>query len=43
MAQYTDHKDSTLVQMTLLGNEQTFEELVSRHERAAKGTAYKVT
>ncbi len=43
MTKHTDKKDDTLVQMTLLGDESAFEELVLRHERAVKGTAYKIT
>ncbi len=43
MTKFTDHKDDILVQMSLLGNDEAFEELVTRHERAVKGTAYKVT
>ncbi len=41
--QYTDKNDSTLVELTLLGEESAYEELVLRHERAVMGTAYKVT
>ncbi len=43
MNQYHDKDDSTLVQMTLLGDKSAFEELVIRHQRAVKGTALKVT
>lgn len=43
MTKYRDHKDDTLVQLALLGEDEAFEELVTRHERAVKGTAYKVT
>ncbi len=39
----TDYKDEVLVEMTLLGNNGAYEELVIRHEKAVKGTAYKVT
>ncbi len=39
----TDYKDEVLVEMTLLGNSGAYEELVIRHEKAVKGTAYKVT
>lgn len=43
MKNYRDTKDDTLVEMTLLGNERAYEELVTRHQNAVKGTAYKVT
>lgn len=43
MTVYNDKKDETLVELTLLGDEKAFEELVIRHERSVKGTAYKVT
>ncbi len=43
MNKYHDKDDSTLVQMTLLGDKSAFEELVTRHERAVNGTAYHVT
>ena len=43
MNKYFEKDDSTLVQMTLLGDESAFEELVTRHQRAVKGTAYNVT
>ena len=43
MNKYHDKDDSTLVQMTLLGDQSAFEELVTRHERAVNGTAYHVT
>ncbi len=43
MTKYRDHKDDTLVQLALLGQDEAFEELVTRHERAVKGTAFKVT
>ncbi len=35
--------DATLVELTLIGNDSAYEELVKRHEKAVKGTAYKVT
>ena len=35
--------DETLVELTLLGNDSAYSELVIRHEKAVKGTAYKVT
>ena len=43
MKNYKEHKDSILVDMTLLGDERAFEELVIRHEKSVKGTAYKTT
>ncbi|PWM65341.1 MAG: hypothetical protein DBX61_10475 [Clostridiales bacterium] len=43
MNKYFEKDDSTLVQMTLLGDESAFEELVTRHQRAVKGTAFNVT
>ncbi len=43
MTKYRDLKDDTLVHLALLGNDPAFEELVIRHTRAVKGTAYKVT
>ena len=43
MNQYSDKDDTTLVQMTLLGNQSAFEELVARHQRAVKSAAYSVT
>ena len=43
MTLYNDKKDDTLVELTLLGNEKAYEELVRRHEKAVLGTAYKVT
>ena len=43
MDSYYDKDDSTLVQMTLLGDKAAFQELVVRYERAVQGTAYHVT
>lgn len=43
MTEYFDKDDNTLVELTLLGKEQAYEELVTRHERSVKGTAYKIT
>ncbi len=43
MTKYSDHREDTPVQLALLGNDQAFEELITRHERAVRGTAYKVT
>ncbi len=43
MTDFFDKEDKTLVELTLLGNKEAYGELVVRHERAVKGTAYKVT
>ncbi len=43
MTCYNNEKDDRLVEMTLLGNEKAFEELVVRYEKKVIGTAYKVT
>lgn len=43
MNKYSDKDDKTLVELTLLGDEAAYEELVTRHQRAVMGTAYKVT
>ncbi len=43
MTEYFDKDDTTLVELTLLGESRAYEELVTRHERAVKGTAYKIT
>ena len=43
MKEYGEKTDQVLVELTLLGNEQAFSELVTRHEKAVKGTAFKVT
>ena len=43
MVDYDKKKDSTLVDMTLLGDEKAYEALVRRHESKVLGTAYKVT
>lgn len=40
---YKDQKDDVLVELSLLGNTQAYEELVIRYEKAVKGTALKVT
>ncbi len=40
---YKDTLDSALVEMTLLGNTNAYEELVSRHQKSVHGTAFKVT
>ena len=43
MKKYTEKPDDVLVELTLLGSEEAFEELVLRHEKSVKGTAFKVT
>lgn len=43
MKEYAEKTDDALVELTLLGNEAAFAELVTRHEKAVKGTAFKVT
>ncbi len=43
MNRYRNTIDSDLVQMALLGNNQAFEELVRRYERAVMSTALKIT
>ena len=43
MTEYSVKKDNDLVELTLLGDERAFEELVRRHEYRVKATAYKVT
>ena len=43
MDSYYDKDDSTLVQMTLLGDNAAFQELVARYERIVQRTAYHVT
>ena len=43
MKNYKEHRDGALVELTLLGNEKAYEELVIRHQKAVKGTAFKVT
>lgn len=40
---FSDKNDNLLVEMSLLGDESAYEELVVRYEKAVKGTAYKVT
>lgn len=40
---FTDKTDDTLVEMTLLGSDSAFEELVTRYEKKVKGTAFKIT
>ena len=43
MKEYSEKPDEVLVDLTLLGNESAFETLVLRHEKAVKGTAFKIT
>ena len=43
MTNFSDKPDEVLVELALLGNDQAFGELVTRHECAVKGTAYKIT
>ena len=43
MNSFKDKKDGFLVEMSLLGNEKAYEELVIRHEGRVRGTAFKVT
>lgn len=38
-----EQNDSALVELTLLGKEDAYAELVARHEHAVMGTAYKIT
>ncbi len=43
MTHYVNHSDDTLVELSLLGDQAAFEELVSRYERSVIGTAFKIT
>lgn len=43
MNEYSEKTDPTLVDLTLLGDDGAFEELVERHQKRVLGTAYKVT
>ncbi len=43
MNKYNGYDDTTLVEMTLLGDNGAYGELVSRHEKAVMGTAVKIT
>ncbi len=43
MNPYSDKKDEILVELTLLGKEKAYAELVLRHQHAVMGTAFKVT
>lgn len=43
MNEYSEKADPTLVDLTLLGDNSAFEELVERHQKRVLGTAYKVT
>ncbi|MBO7246128.1 MAG: RNA polymerase sigma factor SigW, partial [Clostridia bacterium] len=40
---YKNSIDKDLVEMTLMGDENAYEELVTRHERSVHCTAYKIT
>ncbi len=43
MKNYKEKSDGTLVELSLLGEQSAYEELVRRHEKSVLGTAYKVT
>ena len=43
MTHYVNHPDDTLVELSLLGDQLAFEELVGRYERSVLGTALKIT
>jgi len=43
MTHYVNHSDETLVELSLLGDQTAFEELVGRYERSVMGTAFKIT
>lgn len=43
MNKYNGYDDTTLVEMTLLGDNDAYGELVRRHEKAVMGTAVKIT
>ena len=43
MNNHFDKTDEALVELTLLGDETAYEELVTRHQRAVMRTAYKMT
>lgn len=43
MNDFKDKKDSFLVEMSLLGSNKAYEELIIRHEKSVKGTALKIT
>ena len=43
MNRYSEMDDRTLVDLTLLGNDDAFGELVTRYRKLVVGTAYKVT
>ena len=43
MSRYSEKNDGALVELTLLGDDRAFEELVIRHQKAVIGTAFKVT
>jgi|GEM_PF-4046900 len=39
MTEYSVKNDETLVELTLLGSDGAYEELIKRHEGAVKGSA----
>lgn len=43
MKKHSDQNDKTLVELTLLGDETAYEELILRHQSSVMGTAFKVT
>lgn len=43
MNKYSEMNDGSLVELTLLGEDTAYEELVVRHEKSVLGSAYKVT
>ena len=43
MPNYSGKNDETLVELSLLGDDSAYAELISRHQRAVMGTAYKIT
>lgn len=43
MNAYSEKNDEVLVELTLLGDEEAYRELVVRYEKTVKGTAYKFT
>ncbi len=43
MSNFFEKDDAALVELTLLGDEHAYEVLVTRHQRAVQGTAFKIT
>lgn len=43
MKKYANYSDQTLVELTLLGQEEAYEALVIRHQKSVLGTARKIT